>query len=50
MVLDELAVLEELVVFLGGIFEKVKLQKKKYEKIIESMMNFFSANIKKKNS
>ena len=36
-----LVVLEELVVFVGGIFEKVKSPNLFFEKILESQKNFF---------
>ena len=38
-----LEVLEELVVFVGGIFERVKSPKKNLEKIIESKTKSFGA-------
>ena len=40
-VLVVLVVLEDLVVFVGGIFERVKSSKKKLEKIIESKKEIF---------
>ena len=47
--IEVLVVLEELVVFVGGIFEEVKSPNLFFEKIIASKKNFFGGKQKNKN-